>query len=103
MVQAVKALKDLNINYLTVHISAGIDALKAVKKVSGKIKIVGVTTLTSLNDRNLKQIGYKKSVKSLVNHQVKLTSKIVDAIVCSPHEVSKIRKFFKKEIITISV
>ncbi|MFL2895673.1 MAG: orotidine 5'-phosphate decarboxylase / HUMPS family protein [Candidatus Pelagibacter sp.] len=42
------ALKDLKINYLTVHISAGLKALKDVKKVSGKIKIVGVTTLTSL-------------------------------------------------------
>ena len=43
----VKALKDLNINYLTIHISSGLEALKAVKKVSGKIKIVGVSTLTS--------------------------------------------------------
>ena len=46
----VKAIKDLKINYLTIHINSGLDALKAVKKVSGKIKIVGVSTLTSLND-----------------------------------------------------
>ena len=54
MVSAVKALKDLKINYLTVHISSGLAALKAVKKVSGFTKIVGVTTLTSLNDKDLK-------------------------------------------------
>ena len=48
MSSTIIALKDLKINYLTVHISSGIKALKAVKKVSGKIKIVGVTTLTSL-------------------------------------------------------
>ena len=35
MVSAVKALKDLHISYLTVHISSGLAALKAVKKVSG--------------------------------------------------------------------
>ena len=45
MLSAVKALKDLKINYLTVHISSGLAALKAVKKVSGPIKIVGVSTL----------------------------------------------------------
>ena len=32
MLSAVKALKDLKINYLTVHISSGLAALKAVKK-----------------------------------------------------------------------
>ena len=66
MISAVKALKDLKINYLTVHISSGLTALKAVKKVSGSTKIIGVTTLTSLNNNDLKLIGYNKSVKSLV-------------------------------------
>ena len=33
MLSAVKALKDLKINYLTVHISSGLTALKAVKKI----------------------------------------------------------------------
>ena len=70
MKSAVKALKDLKINYLTVHISSGIEALRAVKKVSGKIKIVGVTTLTSLDNKNLKEIGYNKSVKNLIIHLI---------------------------------
>ena len=104
MLSAVKALKDLKINYLTVHISAGLSALKAVKKISGSIKIIGVTTLTSLNDKDLKIIGYTKSVRSLVIHQAKLAKKAgLDALVCSPHEVSAVRKIFKKEIITPGV
>ena len=65
MLSAVKALKDLKVNYLTVHISSGLAALKAVKKVSGSTKIVGVTTLTSLNNSDLKMIGYNKSVKGI--------------------------------------
>jgi orotidine-5'-phosphate decarboxylase len=101
MKSAVKALKDLKINYLTIHISSGFAALKAVKKVSGSIKIVGVTTLTSLNNKDLKLIGYNKSVKNLVVHQAKLAKKAaLDALVCSPYEVSDVKKVFKKEIIT---
>ena len=101
MVSAVKALKDLKINYLTVHISSGLTALKAVKKISGSTKIIGVTTLTSLDNQDLKLIGYNKSVKSLVSHQAKLAKKAaLDALVCSPYEVSTVRKIFKKEIIT---
>ena len=104
MLSAVKALKDLKINYLTVHVSSGLTALKAVKKVSGLTKIVGVTTLTSLNNKDLKLIGYSKSVKNLVIHQAKLARQsALDALVCSPHEVNDVRKIFKKEIITPGV
>ena len=104
MLSAVKALKDLKINYLTVHVSSGLTALKAVKKVSGLTKIVGVTTLTSLNNKDLKLIGYSKSVKNLVIHQAKLARQsALDALVCSPHEVNEVRKIFKKEIITPGV
>ena len=104
MMSAVKALKDIKINYLTVHISSGLAALKAVKKISGPTKIVGVTTLTSLNNNDLKLIGYNKSVKNLVAHQAKLAKKAnLDALVCSPYEVSAVRKIFKKEIITPGV
>ena len=104
MLSAVKALKDLKINYLTVHISSGLTALKAVKKVSGSIKIIGVSTLTSLNDKDLKKIGYNRSVKNLVALQAKLAKQAsLDAIVCSPFEVNIVRKIFKKEIITPGV
>ena len=104
MKSAVNSLKDLKIDYLTVHISSGLEALKAVKKVSAKIRIVGVSTLTSLDNKNLKEIGYNKSVKNLIIHQSKLARKAkLDAIVCSPNEVKYVRKFFKKEIITPGV
>ena len=104
MVSTVKTLKDIKINYLTVHISSGLAALKAVKKVSGQTKIIGVTTLTSLNNKDLKLIGYNKSVTNLVTHQAKLAKKAnLDALVCSPYEVRAVRKIFKKEIITPGV
>ena len=101
MSSALIALKDLNPNYLTVHISSGLEALKAVKSVSEKIKIVGVTTLTSLDNKNLREIGYNKSVKDLVKHQARLANKAkLDALVCSAHEIKFVKKYFKKEIIT---
>ena len=98
---AIKAIKDLRVNYLTIHISSGLEALKAAKKVSGKIKLVGVTTLTSLDNKNLKEIGYNKSVKNLIIHQSKLAQKAkLDALVCDGKSVKYVKKNFKKEIIT---
>ena len=97
----IKAMKDLKINYLTIHISSGLEALKATKKVSGKIKLIGVTILTSLDNKALKDIGFNKNVKKLVLHQAKMANKAkLDAVVCSAQEVKLVKKIFKKEIIT---
>ena len=98
---AMKSLKHLKISYLTVHLSAGLSALKAIKQDSKNIKIAGVTTLTSLNNKDLKEIGYNKKVNELVRHQAKLAVKAkLDAIVCSGHEIRSVKRVFNKEIIT---
>ncbi len=98
---AVRAIKDLKLNYITVHISSGLKAIKAVKKVSGSTKVIGVTVLTSLDNKSLKEIGYNKNVKKIVLQQAKLAAKAkLDAIVCSPKEIKIVKKVFKKEIIT---
>ena len=98
---AVKAINDLNINYLSIHISSGLEALKAAKRVSNKIRLAGVSILTSLDNKSLKEIGFNKDVKKLVLLQAKLATKAkLDAIVCSAQEVKIVRKVFKKEIIT---
>jgi len=97
----VKAIKDLKIDYLTIHISSGLEALRAVKKAADKTKIVGVTVLTSIDNKSIKEIGFKNNVKKIVQHQARLASKAnLDAIVCSAQEVSLVKKVFKKEIIT---
>ena len=100
-VSTVKAIKDLKVNYLTIHISCGLETLKACKKISGKTKLIGVTILTSLDNKALKEIGFNKQVKDLVYHQAKLANQAkLDAIVCSAQEVKIVKKVFKKEIIT---
>ena len=98
---SIKAVKDLSLDYITIHISSGLEALKAAKNVAGKTKLIGVSILTSLDNKALREIGYKSDVKKLVFHQAKLAQKAkLDAIVCSAQEVSIVRKVFKKEIIT---
>ena len=104
---AIKSIKDLkNISYVTVHVSGGIEMLKevkkAVKKYNKKIKILGVTVLTSFSNFSIKKVGHTKSIKDLVRKQALLakTAKL-DGIVCSAHEIKLVKKICKKmEIIT---
>ena len=98
---ATKAVRHLKFNYLTIHISSGLEALKAAKKEAGKNKLIGVTILTSLDNKALREIGFNKDVKKLVLHQARLAKKAnLDGIVCSAQEVKMVKKIFKKEIIT---
>ena len=98
---AIKAVRDLKFNYLTIHISSGLKALKEAKRVSGKTKLIGVTILTSLDNKALREIGFKKKVKQIVYQQAKLAHKAkLDAIVCSGEEIKIVKKVFKKEVIT---
>ena len=98
---AIKAVKDLKFNYITIHISSGLEALKAAKKVSGRTKLIGVTILTSLDNKSLKDIGFNKDVKKIVLDQARLANRAkLDALVCSAREVKIVKKVFKREIIT---
>ena len=100
-VSAIKAIKDLKLDYINIQINSGLNSLRASKKVCGKTKLVGVTVLTSLDNKALKEIGFDKDIKKLVVHQARLANKAkLDAIVCSAKEVPFVRKIFKKEIIT---
>ena len=59
--------------------------------------MLGVTILTSLNNKSLKEIGHTKSVKQLVLKQAYLIKKSgCDGIVCSAQEAKMVRKKFKK-------
>ena len=104
---AVHSLKDLkNISYLTVHINGGLDMLKAVrkssKKINKKLKILGVTVLTSFSNFTIKKIGHTKSVKDIVKKQAKLAKLAkLDGIVCSGYEAKFLKKICKNmEVIT---
>ena len=99
---AIKSIKDLkNCIYITVHASGGLEMMKAIKKeakkTNNKLKVLGVTVLTSLNNKTLKQIGHTKNISQLVLKQASLIKKSgCDGIVCSAKEAKIIKKKYKK-------
>jgi len=104
-ISAIDSLKDLKgCKYITVHANGGFEMLKAIKKKSKKInknlKILGVTVLTSLNNKSLKQVGHTKKVKQLVLKQANLIKKSgCDGIICSAQEALIVRKKYRSLLI----
>ncbi len=102
---AVDSLKDLkNCKYITVHANGGLEMLKAIKKkakqINKNLKVLGVTVLTSLNNKSLKEIGHTKKVEELVLKQASIVKKSrCHGIVCSAKEAKIIRKKYKNFLI----
>ena len=98
---AIDSLKDLKrCKYITVHANGGLEMLKAIKKktktINKDIKVLGVTILTSLNNKSLKEIGHTKSVDQLVLKQASLIKKSgCDGIVCSAKEAKMVRRKYQ--------
>ena len=69
---------------------------KETKKTNKKIKVLGVTVLTSLNNKALKQTGHTKNINQIVLKQASLIKKSgCDGIVCSAQEAKIIKKKYK--------
>ncbi|MGN7678323.1 MAG: orotidine-5'-phosphate decarboxylase [Anaplasma sp.] len=92
---AIGAIKTLDIAMLTIHVSGGRNMIQASVDVLSDSKIlpVGVTVLTSIDDADFEDFGIHGPVGS---HVMRLVDLAVDAglqaVVCSAHEVSTIRK-----------
>ncbi len=98
---AIDSLKDLkNCKYITIHANGGLEMLKAVKreakKINKNLKVLGVTVLTSLNNKSLKEIGHTKTLDQLVLKQVNLIKRAgLHGAVLSAKEANLVKKKYK--------
>ena len=99
LVESVKSLKNLNVDYATVHLLNGLDALKMANKVASEInlKLLGVSILTSFGDADLESLGFNNKVEDQVKILVKIA---MDAglygVICSPLEIKMIKQIAPK-------
>jgi orotidine-5'-phosphate decarboxylase len=100
---ACRSVADLNPKYLTVHAAGGSEMIKEAAKTLPNTLIVAVTILTSIDEKNLQEIGFKNSSKeSAVNLAKLAVAAGARAIVCSPQEVAEIRKNVDSSIVLIT-
>lgn len=98
---AVRSVANLDVTYLTLHAGGGKAMMEAARHAaSDKIKLLGVTILTSLDDEALEEIGF-----ALPPHEsvMKLTALVKEAelsgIVCSPKEISSVRNIHGHDLV----
>ena len=92
--KSIEGISVLPISMLTIHTSGGEEMMRAaMEAVSGtKIKVIGVTALTSLNDNDANDI-FKRTTFDQVKKMLDLAESAgIDGVVCSPHELELVNK-----------
>ena len=95
LIESVKSLKDLNVNYATVHLLNGLDALKAANQAAQEINLnlLGVSVLTSFSDKDLENLGFDNKVADQVKTLIKVAMDAnLHGVICSPLEVKMIKE-----------
>ena len=95
MVESIRSLEILNINYTTVHLLNGLETLKACNDAAQKInlKLLGVSVLTSMDDEDLISLGFKDKVEDQVIRLIKIAKEAnLHGVICSPLEIRIIKK-----------
>lgn len=95
---AMQAIHVLEPAIVTVHASGGRAMMEDAKAAAGEhCKVVAVTMLTSLDERDLARTGVKGTAHDHVMHLAELAEASgLDGIVCSGHEIAAVRKQWKK-------
>ncbi len=102
----------LGVFMMNVHILGGknmlFNAVQAVHKVAEEKKIpasklLGVTVLTSMTERDLEEVGIRKKMEAEVRQLALLAHDCgLDGVVASGHEIQLLRKVLPKEFLIVT-
>ena len=89
--------------YTTIHITGGDNMMKVARSNKKGTKILGVTILTSMDSSQTKKYYNQENVSKLVKKYANVAKKNkLDGVICSPKEISYIRKEVGKNFIIIT-
>ena len=79
------------------------EASSTVKKINSEMILVGVTILTSLNENNLIELGFKSSLEEIALNLAKLGKENgIDGVVCSIDDISGIKASMGSDFLSVT-
>lgn len=93
----IKVLKEFSLYSLSIHISGGTNMLKvAVEEAEDKIRLWGVTILTSIDKFEYSKISFRYSLEKQILHFSKIAKEVgLDGVIISPRDLCYVRAFVK--------
>jgi orotidine-5'-phosphate decarboxylase len=92
--RAVASAARVEADLLTVHTSGGYEMLsRAADAAKGKVRILGVTVLTSLVEDDLRAEGIEQTIPEMVKARARIAARAgIAGLVCSPLEIEAARR-----------
>ena len=105
-----KALKNLlnqDVWMTNIHLLGGAEMIQAAREArehsKSKALLIGVTVLTSLDENNIKNMGFSIKISELVKIlSISAKKNNIDGVVCSAQEVPEIKGNIGKDFITVT-
>jgi orotidine-5'-phosphate decarboxylase len=90
---AVRRAADFGVDFLTVHGVGGVLRAAVEGRGDSRLKLLGVTVLTSMDAGEVKEMGFPCNVEELVLARAKKALDAgIDGVIASAHEAAQIRK-----------
>jgi orotidine-5'-phosphate decarboxylase len=88
--RAVASAARVQADFLTLHTSGGYEMLaRAADAAAGRVKLLGVTVLTSLAEDDLRAEGVEQTIPEMVRARARIAARAgIAGLVCSPHEIA---------------
>jgi len=103
---ALGSLAPLGAHLINVHASGGKQMMEAAKQaadVAGVPAVLAVTVLTSLDDNDLKELGFAHTTEGEVLQLARMTQESgLDGVICSPREIGIIRRECGEDFLLIT-
>lgn len=90
---AAREIAKLGISIFNIHASGGEAMLRAAREAAAHVKLIAVTVLTSLDEKDLDAVGQKGPAADQVVRLASLAQRSgLDGVVCSAWEIAPLRK-----------
>jgi orotidine-5'-phosphate decarboxylase len=102
---AIRSAVALGVRFVTVHASGGRQMLEAAAKAaSGSLTtILAVTVLTSLDDADLREVGYATGTRDTVLRLARMAREAgIGGLVCSAREVAEVREVVRNGVVLVT-
>lgn len=105
--EAIRSLSHLPVKMINIHCTGGLEMMKKAKEAIQFFKtpplLIGVTVLTSFSDESFQETFPHNQMDQFILELARLAKTAgLDGVVCSPHEIQKIKKTCGANFLTIT-
>ena len=103
VLKGLEALEKIKPFFTTIHVSGGDKMMKVSSSYKKNTKILGVSILTSMDNKQTKKYYNQSNVSAIVKKFTQAANKNkLDGVVCSPNEIKYIRNKVRKDFIIVT-